>query len=341
MIFLFPCFSFNTEVAAWQWQGTFVITLSLSLSLSLYAILHTVLPLSLTDIWQYSSCRVSKCNIHWSDDLTDNFTVYHSWRGYSHIFYTTDRERIFYTQDLKSDCGFDDECIFLKVRLWQFWNAWSTSVNPRDIFSHISPEKFLVIFLLSLNPWHLLTVLTADWDTPHHTTPHHTTPDEDRECYFTQNIWLDCSLVIALLGHLNQKTIDTGKCQQQLAAGWWTTSTSTTRILDLTWDRRGRKLPCYYFKYNFQTRPDFKWIRAKFLRLVMGINIAWFTFIFTQRNQDILSFPPPPFSLSISWESSFRGAISSNLLYQSWDWQTERMWCWVLWSQSHLWSASW
>ena len=139
-------------------------------SLSLSVILHTVLTLSLTDLWQYSSCRVSKCNIHWSDDLTDNFTVYHSWRECSHIFYTTDRERIFYTQDLKSDCGFDDECIFLKVRLWQFWNAWSTSVNPRDIFSHISPEKFLVIFLLSLNPWHLLT---------HHTTPQQRRAEND------------------------------------------------------------------------------------------------------------------------------------------------------------------
>ena len=121
------------------------------------------------------------------------------------MLYTADRERIFYTQDLKSDCGFDDECIFLKVRLWQFWNAWSTSVNPRDIFSHISPEKFLVIFLLS-EP--LTPLDSADWDTPHHTTshhttphhttphhttPHHITPDEDREWYFKQNIWLDCS----------------------------------------------------------------------------------------------------------------------------------------------------
>ena len=102
-------------------------------------------------------------------------------------------------------------------------------------------------------------------DTAHHTTPHHTTAEEDREWCLKPNIRLDCSLVIARSPHLNQKTIDTGKCHQQLAAVWWT---STTRILDMT--RRRRKLPCYYFKYNFQTRPDFKWIRAKFLRLSYG-----------------------------------------------------------------------
>ena len=37
---------------------------------------------------------------------------------------------------------------------------------------------------------------------------------------------------------------------------------------------------------------------------VKGINIAWFTFIFTQRNQDILSFPFLPLSLDI-WRIQF------------------------------------
>ena len=213
----FSCFHVSVSTRRWQ-RGSdrgHLLSHCLSLSLSLCDTSYCSASVSITDIWQYSSCRVSKCNIHWSDDLTDNFTVYHSWRGYSHIFYTTDRERIFYTQDLKSDCGFDDECIFLKVRLWQFWNAWSTSVNPRDIFSHISPEKFLVIFLLSLNSWHLLTVVTGAGT--QHCTAQQTRAENDISAQ-SENNW-----------H--------GKMPPaKLAAVWWTTTSTRILFLDMKRD---------------------------------------------------------------------------------------------------------
>ena len=65
--------------------------------------------LSRTDKWQYSSHRVSNViSSHWSDDLTDNFTVYHSRPGCSHILYTTDTDGDFFQP------GF-------KIRLWFWW----------------------------------------------------------------------------------------------------------------------------------------------------------------------------------------------------------------------------
>ena len=123
----------------------------------------------------------------------------------------------------------------------------------------------------------------AAWDK----TPHRTTPEQGREWFLKQNIGLDCTLVIA---RCSVSSIRKQLTRENATSNWQlldvTTTSTTTRIPDITWDHPS---PCYYFKYNFQTRPDFKWIRAKFLNSVMGINIAWFTFIFTQRNQDILS----------------------------------------------------
>ena len=143
--------------------------------------------------------------------------------------------------------------IYISQPSWYFFTHFSWKIP-----GYLSPLSEL------LTPLDSGVLTEADWSTQDARL------DQSRMRFETKHwTWLQ-TCHCSVLAHLNQKTIDTGKCHQQLGAVRCNHHHHLHHNQNPRHNLRSQRLPCYYFKYNFQTGPGFKWIRAKFLRLSFG-----------------------------------------------------------------------